>query len=109
MIRSSHRYLVRLFPALALCAALIVPHAAAGHAAAADSDLAPYLDAHINWRQFAGHRPGDEQCDRRLIPPSHGAVLPRREDDHIAPRNSPIRKASKKSNAEIAKVVSRSN
>ncbi len=54
MIRSSHRYLARLFPALALCAALTVPHAVAGHAAAADSDLAPYLSAHINWRQFAG-------------------------------------------------------
>lgn len=52
-----HRYLACPLLAIGLCAALAVPHAvthAARGAQIAASDLAPYLSAHINWRQFAG-------------------------------------------------------
>jgi multiple sugar transport system substrate-binding protein len=42
--------------ALGVLAACLAPHTPTTHAArsAAASDLAPYLSAHINWRQFAG-------------------------------------------------------
>src|SRR5579864_5774797 len=51
----SYRSLARPLLALGVLAALIAPRASAIQAARSSaSDLAPYLSAHINWRQFAG-------------------------------------------------------
>ncbi|MDB5075810.1 MAG: hypothetical protein JWO42_1989 [Chloroflexi bacterium] len=51
----SSRSLARPLLALGVLAALVTPRAATTQAARPGaSDLAPYLSAHINWRQFAG-------------------------------------------------------
>ena len=48
------RYVARAGLALGIVAACVIPAGTAPQAGAAASDLAPYLSAHINWRQFAG-------------------------------------------------------
>lgn len=58
MARRPRHFLARALPALALLTMLAIPRAALTQASRssrpAASDLAPFLSAHINWRQFAG-------------------------------------------------------